>query len=219
MFDKILKFIIPHHCCRCQKVGIVLCQDCINYIIKQRKDDPKLTSCRAAGVNLRCFGWRSGILEKIIDDYKFNLKRELAYPLAQLLVSQLSDLVDKAVVVVSIPTTRKHNRQRGFDHMKLVGINLAKLLGGSFQPLIERASQTSQRGLARAARLKNAQKSFRVGGAVDGSKTYLVIDDVWTTGATMMSAVSLLKKSGAKKVVAAVICRQPDKKLNKTGLI
>ncbi|MGI6612197.1 MAG: ComF family protein [Candidatus Nanosyncoccaceae bacterium] len=213
MIDKVLKFIIPHHCCRCQKVGAALCQDCINYIIPRRKNDPKLTKCQESWLDWRCFGWRSGLLEKIVDDYKFNLKRELANPLAQLLASQLRDLTSESVVVVPIPTTGKHNRQRGLDHMKLIGKELAKLLGGTCEPILQRASQVSQRGLQRGARLKNAQTSFKVSQPLDEKKTYLVIDDVWTTGATIITATELLKKHGAKKVVAAVICRQPvDKK-------
>lgn len=210
MIDQVLKFVIPHHCCSCQKVGAALCQDCINYIIPRRKDDPKLTKCQVSRLDWRCFGWRSGLLEKIVDDYKFNLKRELANPLAQLLTSQLRDLANESVVVVPIPTTNKHNRQRGFDHMGLVGRELARLLGGICQPILQRASQTSQRGLQRSARLKNAQTSFKISQPLNEKKTYLVIDDVWTTGATIITATELLKKHGARKVVAAVICRQPQ---------
>ena len=215
MIDEVLKFIIPHHCCRCQKIGSALCQDCENYIISQCKDDPKLTNCQVSGLKLYCFGWRRGLLERIVDDYKFNLKRELAAPLARLLASQLGDLVDKSVVVVPVPTTSKHNRQRGFDHRRFVGKELAKLLGGTCEPVLERASQTSQRGLQRGERLRNAQASFRVNQPLDKSKTYLVVDDVWTTGATIVAATELLKKHGAKKIVAAVICRQPEVKKSK----
>lgn len=217
MFDKALKFIIPHYCCRCQKIGSALCQDCVNYIISQRKNDPKLTNCRVSGLKWRCFGWREGLLEKIVDDYKFNLKRELAFPLAQFLASQLGDLIGRNVIVVSIPTTRRHNRQRGFDHMGLVGTELAKLINGIYRPVLRRASQVSQRGLIRSDRLKNAQKSFCVDDQLDKKATYLIIDDVWTTGSTILAANNLLREHGAKKVQAIVICRQPTKSLTKAN--
>lgn len=219
MIDKLVSFIIPHRCFFCQKVGAAVCSDCTNYIILESQKDKTLTNCLISGVNLYCVGWRRGSLRKIVDEYKFNLKRELATPLARLLLGRLPDLTNQSVVVVSVPTTRKHNRQRGFDHMRLVGKELAKLLDGFYQPILRRANQTSQRGLKRAQRLKNAQKSFKIDGELDRELTYLVVDDVWTTGATITTVVDLLKQHGAKKIVAAVICRQPEKRLNKIDLI
>lgn len=213
MFDKVLKFILPHHCCRCQKLGSALCQDCKNYIILQRKNDPKLTSWQNSSADLRVFGWRRGLLAKLVDNYKFHLERELAAPLAELLASLLTDL-SGGIVVVSIPTTRLHNRQRGFDHMKLVGQALARLLGADYQAVFTRQHQVSQRGLSRADRLKNAKNSLALALPVKPAATYIVIDDVFTTGATMLEATKLLQKAKAARVIAAVICRQPGKARN-----
>lgn len=212
MFDKVLKFILPHHCCKCQKVGLALCQDCKNHIILQRKDDPKLTIWQNSATNLRCFGWRRGLLEKIVDDYKFKLHRELAGPLAELVVTLLSDLSGE-VIIVPIPTTKKHNRARGFDHMKLIAKEVARLKSAQFSPLLLRANQISQRGLARSKRLENAKISFRLASVpIVSAATYVVLDDVFTTGATLNAASELLREAGAKKVLAVVICRQPNKK-------
>lgn len=210
MIDKILKFIFPHHCYRCQKLGTRLCDSCKNYILKQQKYDKKLTNWQVLDVELRIFGWRRGLLAKLIDNYKFHLQRELARPLAELLASLLTDLSGR-LVIVPIPTTRLHNRQRGFDHMKLIGKELAHLLGVDYQAMLVRQHQVSQRGLSRADRLKNAKNSFSLALPIDPAVTYVVIDDVFTTGATMFEATKLLQKAGAKCVVATVICRQPEK--------
>lgn len=210
MFDKILTFILPHRCCRCSKIGTSLCDCCKNYIQKQRQNDQKLTSWQNSSADLRVFGWRRGLLAKLVDNYKFHLERELATPLAELLASLLTDLSGE-IVVVSIPTTRLHNRQRGFDHMKLVGRALARLLGADYQVVFTRQHQVSQRGLSRADRLKNAKKSLALTSSPKLTATYVVIDDVFTTGATMLEATKLLQKAGAARVIAAVICRQPGK--------
>ena len=210
MFDKILKFILPHRCCRCGKIGASLCDCCKNYILKTQKHDKKLTNWQILNVELRIFGWRRGLLAKLVDNYKFHLQRELATPLAELLANLLADLPGK-VVVVSIPTTCLHNRQRGFDHMKLIGKELARLLGADYRATLARQHQVSQRGLSRTSRLKNAKGSFALALPVVSDVTYVVIDDVFTTGATMLEATKLLKQAGAKRVIAAVICRQPAK--------
>ena len=55
-------------------------------------------------------------------------------------------------------------------------------------------------------RKKQAKEAYLVkSGAIDANRTYLLIDDVWTTGASMESAIDLMKKAGAKYLAAAVI--------------
>ncbi len=218
MFDKALKFILPHHCLRCQKVGCALCDSCKNYIIKHRKYDKNLSIESSVACELRCFAWRSGLIERIVDNYKFDLKRELAGPLAQILATMLADLSSN-VIVVSIPTTKNHNRTRGFDHMKLVGKELAKILGARYEVMFERRHQVSQLGLSRTERIKNAKSSFILTGKVNQKATYVVIDDVLTTGATLATVTDKLRKAGVQKLIAVVACRQPDPRLNKNGSI
>lgn len=62
-----------------------------------------------------------------------------------------------------------------------------------------------QVGKDKDIRLAQAQTAYRAKKQLDDTKTYVLIDDVWTTGASMQAAGEELKKAGAKKIIKMVI--------------
>jgi predicted amidophosphoribosyltransferase len=56
--------------------------------------------------------------------------------------------------------------------------------------------------------MAQAKRAFRVAGPLDDTKSYLVIDDVYTTGATIKYATKALYKAGARNIYVVVIARQ-----------
>ena len=56
-------------------------------------------------------------------------------------------------------------------------------------------------------RRRQAKLAYGICGEIDISKSYVLIDDVWTTGSSMMAAVNVLRSVGVKKIYGAVICR------------
>lgn len=210
MIDDLLGWLVPHHCLGCRKTGTVLCDCCKNYVLKQHKTTIGQDLAVELGVGrVFCLGWRQGLLKQLVDNYKFQLNRELARALAKL----LSEVVvsDESLVVISLPTTRQHNRQRGFDHMRLVARKLAQHRGWRTANLLRRHHQISQRGLSRSARLTNAKGLFYCPKSLGVNTHYLLIDDVYTTGATLQASIAALHQAGARRISVAIIARQPDR--------
>lgn len=145
---------------------------------------------------------KAGLLEKMTKEFKYNSKRHLARPLAEI----LNEVLPKGdYVIVPLPTIDKHIRQRGFDHMKLMGMELAKLRGCEVRMLLKRVNSTVQVGATREKRLTQMAEAYMVDGAVDARRKYLLIDDVATTGASLKAAEEVLRKAGAKKIEKAVL--------------
>lgn len=221
MIDRLFKLVAPHRCLNCRQTGAILCQRCNNHILNQPRPTGRCLVCQQPSPAGLCpthqlsverafwFGHRRGLLRRLIDDYKFKLHRELAPILANLL-SEVIDS-DHQFVVIPLPTTRRHNRERGFDHMRLVARHLACQRGWTVAPVLRHAHQISQRGLKRADRLKNAQNMFICKRQLDPNQHYLVIDDVFTTGASLTAAVEAVRQAGAKHISVAILARQPDK--------
>lgn len=210
MVDNLLRWLAPHHCLGCQKMGTILCNRCKNYILRQYKMTIGQDLAIELGVGrVFCLGWRRGLLRQLVDNYKFQLNRELAETLAELLNEII--ISDENLIIISLPTTRQHNRQRGFDHMQLIARKLAKRRGWQTANLLRRHHQTSQRGLNRATRLTNAEDLFYCPKSLDFDSHYLLIDDVYTTGATLRAAIAALRQAGAKQISVAIVARQPDK--------
>src|SRR3989344_1423885 len=220
MIDRLLGFVAPHHCCGCGKIGTLLCSNCEYDIISEPFEtcvncDRQLASakgvcqrCRVAYDRAWCVGRRHDTLQHIIGHYKFTNAKAAHHNLARLLDKRLPQL-PSTTVVVPVPTVSLHIRQRGYDHMLLMAKTLSKLRGISVSTDLERQTSTKQRDATRSVRIKQAKAAFICCRPLDPDITYLLIDDVVTTGATVNYAAAALKAAGATKVWMATISRQP----------
>lgn len=156
---------------------------------------------------LWAFGWREGVLEKMVEEYKYKSVRAMGAVLAELLdfVVPRDFGESESVVVVPLPTIGKHVRARGIDHTFEIAKKLANRRGWKCERCLVRAVDTVQVGAKVAERKAQAQRAYAVKGELDDSKVYLLLDDVWTTGATMMAAEKVMREAGAKRISAAVL--------------
>ena len=101
-----------------------------------------------------------------------------------------------------LPTIRRHIRERGFDHIALI----CKKLGMPIERLLARRNNTVQVGANNEERQRQATEAYLALPAnPDGN--YLLVDDVWTTGSSMMAACEAMRCAGAKNLAIAVIAR------------
>lgn len=218
MIDKILSYIAPHHCCGCDKIGSLLCDNCKYNITSEQKmvcivcGRPTgrtwlCNTCRVPYQRVWVIGERSGVLQRLVGLYKFSRAKAAYKDIGDLLLAVLPELPDNTIIV-PIPTVSGHIRERGYDHMLLIAKYVAKKRNLKYERLIIRKTATKQRQSTATQRIKQAKSAFEVRGKVDDDKIYLIIDDVVTTGATIKYAAKSLRDSGAKNVWVAVVARQ-----------
>jgi len=230
MIDWCLGWLSPHICEGCGQVGESLCERC-NFNILASKSTKCISCwrqmttaelaksgniCRDCGRILpfsKVFlvGERTGTLKKLVGNYKYFSRRASAAVIAKLLgqVLPAADLAD--LTVVPLPTIPKHIRERGFDHMKLVARALARRRGLMCEPdLLRRTDNISQHSAGLSQRRKQAATAFRINLRRSMSPKILLIDDIYTTGATTAAAAKLLKNHGAKEIWLGVVARQTD---------
>lgn len=219
MLDTLLSPFAPHLCFGCGKIGPILCDSCkhdnadepyIGCIMCGTKDndDGICDKCRRFADRGWCVGLRSGVLRKLVDDYKFERMRSASRTLASLLDDKIEQL-PPTTIVVSVPTIPSHIRQRGYDHAALLAKAFARQRKLIYRPYLRRKTTTSQRGAARVQRVAQAKEAFTATASLSPNHPYLLIDDVVTTGATLSYAAEALRKAGAKEVWVAAIARQP----------
>ena len=74
------------------------------------------------------------------------------------------------------------------------------------QTLLRRANDTVQVGTNATKRVTQASKAYELSYAtINPNSYYILLDDVWTTGASMQAAASVLKQAGAKYIYGAVV--------------
>ena len=123
------------------------------------------------------------------------------------------------IFIVPMPTSRKHIRERGFDHIDKVAREIERISEGRVERLriLERAKDTVQVGADEETRKRQAKEAVRVSPRFLGEdgkvleeysgQRLVILDDVWTTGASLTEAGKLLKRAGVKKVDALAITK------------
>lgn len=109
-------------------------------------------------------------------------------------------------IVSPLPTISKHIRSRGFDHTARLARSVARRCGGEYGESLVRKGDTVQVGASAELRKKQAALAYT---AKNGLKkgSYLLIDDVWTTGSSMKSACVELKKVGIQEIAIVVLAK------------
>ena len=224
MFDRLLAIIAPHHCSGCGKIGQILCQKCKNYITNRPYTACVVCHAPSGVVNLCsrhrlpyrnawCVAERTDTVQKLIDQLKFERKRATYSVLAELLDERLPEL-PRDTHIVPIPTAPRNIRRRGYDHMLLIARALARCRNMPVTPLLVRRNNVTQHFAPDAkARRQQAKEFFALSRrfVVDPKANYLLIDDIFTSGATLGEAAKLLRQAGAKQIDIAIIARQRDK--------
>ena len=200
IIKSILDILAPNYCLSCGRVGSILCVRC-------KKDKLKLEPGIINGVWF--LGKRTGVLRDLIDKYKFQGEREAGELLAELMAENLPVKVSKNIVVVPLPTIDKHVRARGLDHTVLLAKHLTRYRGWRVQNLLVRANDTVQVGADERTRIKQAERAYKINEnlKVNPETHYLLIDDILTTGSSIMSAQRVLAGAGAKKIDLAVLAK------------
>lgn len=219
MINRLLSAIAPHHCCGCGELGAVLCLCCKNNI-----SDEQFARCIVCNIPTKqynlcskhtlpyqvawCVGERDELLASVIDIYKFRRAKAAYRVLAELLNECLPDISDD-ITVTWVPTAPRNIRIRGYDHMELVAKHLAKLRDWPVASTLRRRNNATQHFTKSATeRRRQAVGFFEPKSKLDPEKTYLLIDDIYTTGSTLAAAAKCLREAGASKVWAGVIARQ-----------
>jgi len=130
---------------------------------------------------------------------KFNDATHLAPLLARLLLPGLP--VAAHTVLVPVPMHPRALRRRTYNHAALVVQELAKLSGlpADVLSLTRVKAGVPQHNLSRAGRLRLTRSSFACSPALAG-KTVILVDDIFTTGATLGACAGALKAAGVVAV-------------------
>ena len=204
-FPSLLDLLAPHSCRGCGAIGEALCHRCKNNIILESSNF--CPNCKAINPTGNCSKCKS-LPPTFVIGNRTDLICKLIYDLAELLHATLPAITGP-VVIVPLPTIRRHIRTRGLDHTYLIAKHLARIRGSSYQVsrLLTRASNTVQVGSSRKARITQANSAYaiRAGATLHPNVTYIIFDDIWTTGASIKAATKLLQKAGARKIIISLL--------------
>jgi ComF family protein len=166
--------------------------------------------CRRGNRHLdraRAVGAYDGALRAIVHAMKYEGRRSLARPLAELMRNRGVEMLTGADWTVPVPLHPSRRRERGFNQ----AADLALHLGVPVRQVLRRQRATrTQTELPAARRHANVRGAFAVAlGSACGLEGSIVvlIDDVSTTGATLDACAAVLKQAGVREVRALTAAR------------
>ena len=160
---------------------------------------------------LAASSYNNPALRALIWQLKFKRRTSAADMLAKLLqkVLQTASVHLRDYICIPLPLHPGRQRSRGFNQAEMISNRI--LVGITVShPILVRTRRTKPQTQTadRAERKKNLKNCFAVARpeAVAG-KNILLIDDVWTSGATMNEASRVLKLAGARRIIGLVVAK------------
>lgn len=240
----ILDMVLSNRCVRCQREGGIFCDRCKKYI--SIINPGYVMNDMYGFEKLLVAGLKEGWFERMVRDFKYKGRRDygefLAEKLGEVILGEVKrmrfgdELSNKSgevtcgvlrkveteikeirqIVLVPLPTIRKHIRERGFDHTLRLCFELEEFLQKRFddlgvsveyQSLLVRKNKTVQVGKEKKERVKQAEKAYGIceGVEIENKTLYILVDDVTTTGASLVAAKKILQTD---RVWAAVLMKE-----------
>ncbi|MEO1143518.1 MAG: ComF family protein [Pseudomonadota bacterium] len=150
--------------------------------------------------------------QRLVASLKYGDRTDIVPWIANWMNKAGQELIRDADVVVPIPLHRARLRSRRFNQSAELSRCIAKLNNKTYLPdlLLRKRNTRQQVGLTEGARERNVSGAFHVPEekkAVLQGKRVLLVDDVYTTGATVKAAARALKRGKSSKIDVLVFAK------------
>jgi ComF family protein len=210
-------------CCwsRLRRVTHPLCAICGRPFPDASGDDHPCGTCLRREPHFRwarawaCYpheGAEAYPLRQVVQKFKYGRKVSLGRPLGRLMARGCQAVLRDcdADLIIPVPLHPKRLRWRGFNQSVLLGLQISRAYGIPIDPfvLVRSRETPPQTQLSEEDRRRNVRGAFEINPAkpVDG-KRLLLIDDVYTSGATVNECSRTLLRSGAADVYVVTLAR------------
>jgi predicted amidophosphoribosyltransferase len=214
----ILDLIAPERCGACGDEGALFCTSCRAALLAPGAVSlhPPPQGVRAAAT----VGSYADGLDAALRTLKFHGVPRLARPLGAALAAPIAavtaELEGAAPILVPTPTDPARRRERGFDHALLLAAAAGEATGLRVVELLERTRAVEPlHGLGRAERRRALDQAIaiRPGASaltpLDREALVILVDDIWTSGATFEAAARALTAAGWQRIAAVAVAREP----------
>lgn len=211
----LLDLLYPVRCGGCEEAGQgVWCETCDARV--QRLYAPLQTQPLAlppprdaAAIDVTSAARYLSPLREAIHVFKYGGVPALAEPLSRMMIETWRRANLQADVIVPVPLHSRRRRERGYNQSELLAKQLGRCLGVPVEPrALRRVRYTSQQArLDASARKLNVQGAFVAQRSLSNGKHIVLVDDVFTTGATMGECAAALLDAGAGRVSAITLAR------------
>jgi ComF family protein len=153
--------------------------------------------------------YRSAPVRASILEAKFHANVHATAVLGRILGTHLHVHDGLAIVLVPVPLGAKRRRARGYNQVERICAAALPHISSTARlapDILTRTRETTpQTELSGSARRENMRGAFAASAPLDHTQTYVIVDDVTTTGATLEAACDALRAAGARRIAAVAL--------------
>lgn len=229
MLNFLKEIFLPKFCYQCYRPGAYLCLNCFNKLSLVKTDFcPYCKKPSPFGIThfycqkkwgidgLKSIFFYNDLFKKMIKDIKYRFAKEVLVEILNFLPqSKIEEFfiwrkLISSALIIAVPLHPLREKWRGFNQAEIIASYFSALLGFPFEKeLVIRIKKTKPQAetkdqkervqnIAGAFSLKKRFKNLK-------NKKIIIVDDIWTTGATIREITKLLKKNNAEKVYAITL--------------
>lgn len=218
---KIISFItnifFPNKCCVCKNLitdkDICICKSCLLEMpLQPQKDSSVKERLYGSPIFSDLFYLYNyshySHFSKIIKSFKYKSFRNISKFISSSAIENIDLEKLNIDLIVAVPIEHKKLITRGYNQSLEIAKHIAKHLNKPYtDKIVKRRHSRSQTSLTKRQRMENAKSAFYLNTSFDcdiKGKTILLIDDVLTTGNTLLFCMDELERAGANKVFVFV---------------
>jgi len=223
--EKVLNTLFPPRCFYCGENYGDLCRECLQKCKVARNyycvvcDEPAIkgethVNCTTKYTPASVFSAYEykGIVRKCVMKAKYSSRtfaplKRLAEEAAH--IASKCSISYQGFIVTPIPLSRSRSRQRGFNQAGLIAAAIAREFSTKFEDsiLIRDKETSAQHGNTRKERFDNMRGAFKVVRNTQAKKI-LIVDDICTTGATILEASRALHEAGVQEIRCFTLAKE-----------
>lgn len=207
--DGVLDILWPKMCLGCGKEGAYICKDC--FIFFSEINPSENASPSGASLLKIVSVWEyEGLMEKLIRKIKYDGCYDIIVELVNRAFDKIELNLPQDTYITYVPMYKKKEKRRGFNQAKLIAEKVGEKTGRPVLGLLEKVKDNkSQVDLGPQERQENVKNIFSVKRSITQvPASVLIVDDVYTTGATLTECTQVLRKSGVKQVFGFTLARK-----------
>jgi ComF family protein len=227
LLKPVLELVYPTYCGGCGREGNLLCGECTRSFIaldgpavcpvcgRWTESDAPCGECtiHRPPFERGFYGFSfEGALREAIHAFKFEGRKDVGRALVRMVHERIASVACAFDVVIPLPVTEKRLKERGFNQSFIIAEEISRLTG---KPLdhgtLRKARETGdQYTLSKKERKGNIRGAFSLeGGGRLKDRRLLLVDDLYTTGATAREASKTLLRAKPRNVLLFALARTP----------
>jgi len=216
IIEGLLDSFFPKKCIGCKKEGQYICKDCEIFLSELPPiTETYMTEAKPLSPSIVSVWEYEGIIEKAIRKIKFDGQYHIIDELVEKAFEKIELNLAEDTCITFVPMYKKKEKQKGFNQAELIARKIGEKTNRKVVPLLTKIKDNrSQVDLNPTERLENVKGVFETKMTEACLRrqakplSVLLVDDVYTTGATMRECTKILRKNGVKNIWGFTLARR-----------